>query len=233
MFRLAIFIVIASAINEVDHHAAQPCWRCFPQWQHKSLWPTHLLQWQLQRDQLHCRCHGAFAMMKDHDWCNYHGRFGVFTIVVGCGPVALGGKGPVIALHNVRGPNAAYHCFEQHTRSVALVVRVSLLYPAQSSSLARGLLLPSLARGFLCALLGKHGLLGILTVLAFGALHTVFGILTVLDLGIFTLLVIAWWDMVLVTSCKWKHENLIVAWESLCLSLALIVLLSLLVAILQ
>ncbi len=48
------------------------------------------------------------AMMRDcdpHDQF-YHRRFGTFTIIEGCGPVALCGKGLVIALHGVLGPEA-------------------------------------------------------------------------------------------------------------------------------
>ncbi len=36
---------IASALNNLGCHVAQPCQHCFSQWQQKNLWPT-LLQWQ-------------------------------------------------------------------------------------------------------------------------------------------------------------------------------------------
>jgi hypothetical protein len=41
-------------------------------------------------------------------------------------------------------------------------------------------------------------------------LHAVLG---VLDLGVFTLLVIMWCNMVVVASCEQQHKKLIVAWE--------------------
>ncbi len=58
MCRQDVF-VFASAINKVDCRAAQPCWRCFLQWRHKSLWPMHLLRWRSQRVQFHCRQFGT------------------------------------------------------------------------------------------------------------------------------------------------------------------------------
>ncbi len=54
-----VVFVIASVINKVHCPMAQPCQRCFLQWQHKNLWQMHLLQWRLQRDQFHCRHCGA------------------------------------------------------------------------------------------------------------------------------------------------------------------------------
>ncbi len=54
-----IVVVIASAMNNVVCRAVQPCWRRLPPWQHKSLWPMHMLQWRLQTDQFHCRGYGA------------------------------------------------------------------------------------------------------------------------------------------------------------------------------
>jgi len=44
--------------------------------------------------------------------------------------------------------------------------------------------------------------------------HAFFGVLTVLDLGIFVLLILALRGTVAVTSCEQQHEFLIVAWES-------------------
>jgi hypothetical protein len=69
------------------------------------------------------------AMVKDRNWRNqsYRGLFGTFTIVKGHHPVALCGEGLVVALHCVRGPNAAYHRLAQRTRSLALVTSGSLL----------------------------------------------------------------------------------------------------------
>ncbi len=92
----------------------QQCWlscgttqRYFLPWQHKGLWPTHLLQWQLQRDQFHCRHYGA-SLWWCRNRCNwfYCEHFGTFTIVEGCGPVTHCGKGLVVALHGIRGPKA-------------------------------------------------------------------------------------------------------------------------------
>jgi hypothetical protein len=45
-------------------------------------------------------------------------------------------------------------------------------------------------------------------------LHTFFGVLTVLDLGIFVPLILALRGTVAVTSCKQQHAFLIVVWES-------------------
>jgi hypothetical protein len=45
-------------------------------------------------------------------------------------------------------------------------------------------------------------------------LHTFFGVLTVLNLGIFVPLILALRGMVAVASCEQQHEFLIVAWES-------------------
>jgi hypothetical protein len=62
-----------------------------------------------------------------------------------------------------------------------------------------------------------HAVFGILTVLAFDNVHAlgnvcaISSILTVLDLGIFALLIVALLDMVIIGSCKQKHESLIVA----------------------
>jgi hypothetical protein len=45
-------------------------------------------------------------------------------------------------------------------------------------------------------------------------LHAFFGVLTVLNLGIFVLLILALRGTVAVPSCEQQHEFLIVAWES-------------------
>jgi hypothetical protein len=45
-------------------------------------------------------------------------------------------------------------------------------------------------------------------------LHTFFGVLTVLNLGIFVLLILALRGTVAPASCEQQHEILIVAWES-------------------
>ena len=81
----------------------------------------HLLQWWLQRDQIHCRHYGSFAIMSDCDWCNhfYHSCLGAFTIVKGRDPVTHCGKGLVIALHGI-------HSLARHKRPIALVMRGSL-----------------------------------------------------------------------------------------------------------
>jgi hypothetical protein len=63
---------------------------------------------------------------------------------------------------------------------------------------------------------------GILTVLAFGNAHAIFGVFAVPDLGILAPLVITWCGMVVVAFCKQQHERLIVAWESLRSSLAFV-----------
>jgi hypothetical protein len=55
---------------------------------------------------------------------------------------------------------------------------------------------------------------GILTVLAIGNVHAIFGVLTVLDLGISVPLILALRGTVAVASCEQQHEFLIVAWES-------------------
>jgi hypothetical protein len=44
--------------------------------------------------------------------------------------------------------------------------------------------------------------------------HAFFGILTVLNLGIFVPLILALHGTVVVASCEQQHEILIVAWES-------------------
>jgi len=51
-------------------------------------------------------------------------------------------------------------------------------------------------------------------VLAIGNVHAIFGVLNVLDIGIFVLLILALRGKVAVASCKQQHEFLIVAWES-------------------
>jgi hypothetical protein len=60
------------------------------------------------------------------------------------------------------------------------------------------------------------------TVLAFGNIHAIFGVLAVLDLGILVPLVVAWRGMVVMAFCEQQHERLIVAWEPLHSSLAFI-----------
>ncbi len=99
-----IAVVIASAMNNIVCCVVQPCQRCFPQWQHKSLWPMLLLQWWLQTDQLHCRRYGAFAIM-GCNWCNQFccGHFGTFRIFKGHGSVTHCGEGLIVALDGVHG----------------------------------------------------------------------------------------------------------------------------------
>jgi hypothetical protein len=63
---------------------------------------------------------------------------------------------------------------------------------------------------------------GILTVLAFGNVHAIFGVLVLLDLGMLAPLVIAWRGIVVVAFCERQHERLIVALESLRSSLAFV-----------
>jgi hypothetical protein len=53
-------------------------------------------------------------------------------------------------------------------------------------------------------------------------LHAFFGVLTVLDLGIFVLLILALRGTAAVTSCKQQHKFLIVAWECVRSSLAFV-----------
>jgi hypothetical protein len=71
-----------------------------------------------------------------------------------------------------------------------------------------------------------HAVFGVLTVLAFGNVHAfsnvyaISSILTVLNLGVIAPLIFALCNMVIISSCKQQHENLIVAWESFCYSLA-------------
>jgi hypothetical protein len=73
-FADTIVVVIASAMNYFVCWVVQPCWCHLLWWRHKGLWPTHLLQWRSQTDQLHCRHNGTFAMMKDHNWCDQSAR---------------------------------------------------------------------------------------------------------------------------------------------------------------
>ena len=54
-------------INNISCCMVQPCRRCLSWYDTKGLWSTHLLWWQSQSDQLHCRCYGAFAMVRDCD----------------------------------------------------------------------------------------------------------------------------------------------------------------------
>ena len=46
-------------INNISCRVAQPCRRCLPGCNTKSLWPTHLLQWRPQTNQLHCSHYGT------------------------------------------------------------------------------------------------------------------------------------------------------------------------------
>jgi hypothetical protein len=50
---------------------------------------------------------------------------------------------------------------------------------------------------------------------SFVCLHAFFGVLTVLNLGIFVLLILTLRSTVAVASCEQQHEFLIVAWESI------------------
>jgi hypothetical protein len=113
----------------------------------------------------------------------------------------------------------AHHCLAWHTRPIALVMRGSLLYPAQSPPWQQ-FVIALFGKGLIVALLDKCGLLGVLAMCALGIVHAIFGILAVLalgnvhafsnvlaepNLGVCALLVIAWRNMVVVTSCKQQH----------------------------
>ncbi len=146
--------VSASAIDNLGCHVAQPCRRCFSRWRQKSLWPTHLLRWRLQRHKLHCRqCDASLR------WWGV--AIGTINFIVSTlAPsqslkvvaqllfVARGSLLPCTAYAALR-PFVArgYRRLAWHTEPIALLARGSLLHPAQSPILARGLLLPSLVRG--------------------------------------------------------------------------------------
>jgi hypothetical protein len=44
--------------------------------------------------------------------------------------------------------------------------------------------------------------------------HAIFGVITVLNLGVLAPLIFVWHDMVAISSCKQQHESLIIVWES-------------------
>ena len=76
--------------------------------------------------------------------------------------------------------------------------------------------------------LATYMLLAVYT-LSLACLHAFFGILAVLNLGIFAPLIVALGGTVIIASCKQQHEILIVAWKSyssfpciLCLSSSLL-----------
>ncbi len=81
-------------------------------------------------------------------------RFGAFTIVKGCGPVALCGKGLVVALHSIRSPVfcgkglnvVALH----HARCpFALCGKGLIVVPSPVAILCKGFVVPSVTRGLL------------------------------------------------------------------------------------
>jgi hypothetical protein len=95
-----------------------------------------------------------------------------------------------------------------------------IVIPSPVAILGKHFVVALFGEGFIVSLLGECGLLGVLAVLALGAVHTIFGVLAVLtlgnihafsnvlakcNLGIFVLLVIAWRDMVVLASCTQHH----------------------------
>jgi hypothetical protein len=96
-----------------------------------------------------------------------------------------------------------------------------VVVPSPVAILGKGFVIAFFGKRLAVALLDGCILLGILAVLALGAVHAIFGILPVLaldnvhafsnilakpKLGIFALLVVAWRDMVVVASCKQQHN---------------------------
>ncbi len=74
--------------------------------------------------------------------------------------------------------------------------------PSLVAIVGKGFVIALFGKRLVVALLGKHCLLCVLGVLTLGDIHTVFGVLAVLPLGVFAPLVIVWCNMVVVASCK-------------------------------
>jgi hypothetical protein len=192
----------------------------------------HLLRWRLQTDQLNCRRYGAFVMMKDCKWCDqfYRGRFGTFTIIEGCGPIThCGDEGLIVALHGIHDPKAL--CGKMLI-IILHNIRGQLLLWQEAGLIVAHSLVANLGKGFVIAFTGKRlvvalldrcillgvlailalgnarALFGVLTVLAFdnihafGVIHAISSVLTVLDLGVFVPLIIALRNMVIIASCE-------------------------------
>jgi hypothetical protein len=144
------------------------------------------------------------------------------AIVKGCGPVALCGKGLIVARHNIHG-------------HIALCGKGLIIVPSPVAILGKGFVVILFGKRLVVALFGKHGLFCVLSILflsnvhtvfsvlallafgnihAFGNVHAISSVLALLNLSVFAPLVIAWRNMVLVASCKQQHEHFIVALES-------------------
>ncbi len=130
--------------------------RCFPWWQHKGLRPTHLLRWQSQRDQFHCRRYGASLRW----WGVAIGTINfIMSALASSGLLKVVSQLPILA-RGLSLPCTAYAALRPSVARGSLLScmtyvancpcsKGSLLYPAQLPSLARGWLSPSLARGSL------------------------------------------------------------------------------------
>ncbi len=166
--RNTIFVVIASAITNVDCRTVQTCWCCFPQWWHKCLWPTYFFAIAVAvRPVLLQVLWCSMAMTSGCDWHDqfYGGHIGTFTIIKGCGPVTLCGKGLIVALHDVCGQSPlwqeAHCCLLWHTQPMLLWWGAHCC-TQPSCHPWQGFVIAFFGEGLIVALLDKCGLLGIL-----------------------------------------------------------------------
>jgi hypothetical protein len=103
-----------------------------------------------------------------------------------------------------------------------------IVVPSLVAILGRGLSLPSLGKGSLLpsltnvASLVFYDIFGILAILALVGVHAFSSVLAVPNFGVFALLIVVWHNMVIVASCEWQHEHLIVVWELLLSYLAFV-----------
>jgi hypothetical protein len=151
----------------------------------------------------------------------YSGCFGTFAIFGGHSPVALCGKGLIVALYGVCGlrPFVARGSLASCMTYAANCPcgKELIVVPSPVAILGKRFVVALFGKGFIVTLLDECGLLGILAVLALGAVHAVFIILAVLALGnihifsnvlavlnlsVFALLVVAWRDKVVIASCN-------------------------------
>jgi hypothetical protein len=234
--------VVASAINNIDCHVAQPnvasrndntkvfdqCICCNGGRRETSFIARAMA--------LHCNGEGLQLAQSIFSEC-----IDTFTIVKFCGPVTHCGKGLVVASYTYVAlrPFVARGSLSSCTTCVANRPCGEGLIdvPIPVTILGKQFVVTLFGKGLIPPFLDECGLLGILNVLPYGAVHAVFdvlallnigdvhtfsNVLAVLNLGIFTLLVIALCDMVITVSCKQQHESLIIAWEFFCSSLTFI-----------
>jgi hypothetical protein len=213
--------VVASAINNVDCHAAQPNVTS---------------------------CHDNTKVFDQRICCNGSCRETSFiagTMALHCDGVAIGAidfivstlapsqllkvvaQSPIVA-RGLLLPCMAYAAlrpFVVRGSSLSCMTYTAnwpcgeglVVAPSPVTILGRGFVVAFFGERLLVALIGGCILLGNLAVLALGAVHAVFGILAVLTLGnvhafskvlakpnlcIFLLLVVAWSNMAIVASCK-------------------------------